>query len=212
MVKAKAGGSLAQQAYERICARIIDGSLPPGTSLAQEHIADLIGVSRTPIRDALAKAALENLVTLIPGRGYVVNDVTDQDLHDTYEVRYTLETMAVRQACGRHTRQQLVRLRALIEEMEVADPADVKEIVELGIAFHLGLSEPCPNAYLRRLLISIYDHPIQRRISMKYNIGPAYQVEVGGLHRRILEALTDRDEATVVTLLRQCHNGSSHDC
>lgn len=138
----------------------------------------------------------------------MVNDVTEQDLRDTYEVRFALEALAIQQACGHHTPQQLVRMRALIEEMEVADPADTREIVELGVAFHLALTEPCPNAYLRRLLAQIYAHPILRFISMKYTLGPTYQADVGDLHRRILEALVAQDLAAVMKLLRKCHSGT----
>ncbi|MFF5791962.1 GntR family transcriptional regulator [Paeniglutamicibacter sp. NPDC012692] len=197
---------LAVRVHERITSEIVDGTLKPGTALVQEQVALQYGVSRTPVRDALAQIAMEGLATLVPGSGYVVNDLTVQDVHHVFEVRYALEQLALRQAIGHHTPAQLVRLRALIDEFETVEATDAGEQFRLGREFHLKLIEPCPNNYLRDTLQNIWDHPIQRRITRTYPIGAEHQATVAREHREILAALTPGDTEKIIRLLGSCHD------
>lgn len=201
---------LAVRVYEQISSDIIDGKIAPGSALVQEQVAAQYGVSRTPVRDALTQITLEGLATLVPGRGYIVNDLTDQDVKDVYEVRYALEALAARQACGQHSPAQLVRLRAMIDEFETVDPSDAAGLFRMGRQFHTALIEPCPNEYLRTTLAAMWDHPIQRRITMTYRQGPEHQTKVARDHRRILEALKTNDPDTVTAVLRICHDPSDY--
>ncbi|WP_427006193.1 GntR family transcriptional regulator [Pseudarthrobacter sp. H2] len=197
---------LAVRVYEQISSDIIDGKIAPGSALVQEQVAAQYGVSRTPVRDALTQLTLEGLATLVPGQGYIVNDLTARDVKDVYEVRYTLEALAARQACGRHTATQLIRLRSMIDEFETLDPYDAAGLFETGRQFHAALIEPCPNQYLRTTLAAMWDHPIQRRITMTYRQGPEHQQNMARDHRRILEALKIHDADTVTEVLRFCHD------
>lgn len=197
---------LAVRVYERIASEIVDGTLKPGTALVQEQVAAQYGVSRTPVRDALTQVTLEGLATLVPGSGYVVNDLTAQDVQNVFEVRYALEELAVRQAIGLHTQQQLVRLRALIDEFETVDAQDAEEQFQLGKAFHLALIAPCPNRYLLDTLDGIWAHPIQRRITRAYEIGPRHQADIATAHREILAALRLGDIETIISVLGYCHD------
>lgn len=197
---------MAVRVHERIASEIVEGTLKPGTALVQEQVAAQYGVSRTPVRDALAQIAMEGLATLVPGSGYVVNDLTTQDVHDVFEVRYALEQLALRQAIGRHTAAQLVRLRALIDEFEIVDSADAGEQFRLGREFHLKLMEPCPNNYLLETLHNIWAHPIQRRITRTYAIGPEHQASIAREHREILRALPLGDTETIIRVLGHCHD------
>ena len=197
---------LAVRVHEQISSDIIDGKIPAGSALVQEQVAAQYGVSRTPVRDALTQITLEGLATLVPGQGYIVNDLTAQNVKDVYEVRYTLEAMAARQACGGHSAQQLIRLRAMVDEFESLDPNDAAGLFEMGRQFHAALVEPCPNEYLRTTLAAMWDHPIQRRITMTYRQGREHQQNMARDHRRILEALNSNDADTVVEVLRFCHD------
>lgn len=197
---------LSERVYERISSDIIDGKIPAGSALVQEQVAAQYGVSRTPVRDALTKLTHDSLATLVQGKGYIVNDLTDRQVEDVYEVRHALETLAARQSCGHHTSAQLVRLRALIDESEILDPQDATELFRLSRSFHAGLVEPCPNRYLLGILNSIWDDPIQRRITMTYEQGAEHQSKVVADHRRILEAIKNNDADTVAEVLKYCHN------
>lgn len=197
---------LAVRVYEQISADIISGTIEPGSALAQETVAAQYGVSRTPVRDALTQLTLEGLTTLVPGKGYIVNQLDEREIENVYEVRYALESLAVQRAAGAYTPQQLVRLKGLIDETEIVDPADSAELFRLGRAFHLALVEPSGNDYLRGVITSIWNHPIQHRITLTYRQGPEHQAKVIHDHRRILQALKDQDIARAVEVLAHCHD------
>lgn len=197
---------LAERVHDQIATHIVDGTLKPGTALVQEQVAAQYGVSRTPVRDALTQVAMEGLATLVPGRGYVVNDLTTQDVSNVFEVRYHLEQLALTQAIGKHTPAQLVRLKALIDEFETLDATDAEEQFRLGKEFHLKLIESCPNAYLRETLASIWEHPIQRRITRAYALGPEHQAAVASEHRNILAGLDSGELDSIILALGRCHD------
>ena len=90
---------------------ILTGQLKPGERLMEVHLADRLGVSRTPIREAIRKLELEGLVVMIPRRGAMVASITEKDLKDVLEVRLTLEMLAGEVACERITPELLEVLR-----------------------------------------------------------------------------------------------------
>ena len=89
---------------------ILKGELKPGERLMEIQLAQKLGVSRTPVREALRKLELEGLVIMIPRRGAIVADITVQDLNDVLEVRQALEELAVRKACDCATEEQPLTL------------------------------------------------------------------------------------------------------
>lgn len=196
---------LAERVHDRLASEIIDGTLKPGSALVQEQIALQYEVSRTPVRDALTQIAMEGLATLIPGSGYVVNDLTAQDIKNVFEVRYHLESLAVQQSMGNYSPKHLVRLRALIDEFETIDSDDTEEQFRLSKDFHLMLVDPCPNKYLVETLQNIWAHPIQRRITRMYNLGPEHQASVIRAHREVLQYVTDQEYNKLIETLRYCH-------
>ncbi|EMY34010.1 GntR family transcriptional regulator [Arthrobacter crystallopoietes BAB-32] len=197
---------LAVRVYEQISADIISGTITPGSALAQEHIAAQYGVSRTPVRDALTQLTLEGLTTLVPGKGYIVNQLDEREIENVFEVRYALESLAVQRAVGSYTPKQLVRLKGLIDETETVDPQDTDELFRLGRAFHLALVAPSGNDYLNGVITSIWNHPIQQRINTTYRQGPQHQAKVIHDHRSILQALKDQDIARAIEVLGHCHD------
>ena len=85
---------------------ILTGELKPGERLMEIHLANRLGVSRTPIREAIRKLELEGLVTMIPRRGAEVPDITEKNLKDVLEVRRALEGLAIELACQRITEEK----------------------------------------------------------------------------------------------------------
>lgn len=197
---------LAEQVYELITADIATGRISSGTALVQEQVAAQYGVSRTPVRDVLTRLSLEGLTTLVPGRGYIVNQLDESEVADVFDVRYALEALAVHRACGHYTPQQILRMSNLTEEMAIIDPSDNLELFRLGQAFHIALVEPAGNSFLLSVLTSVWNHPIQKRITMTYRQGADYQEKVVDDHRRILEALRSEDVDRATELLRLCHD------
>lgn len=192
---------LAERVYETVRDSIVNGDVGADSQLIQEQVAEQLGVSRTPVRDALNRLAHEGLVTWTPGTGYLVNDLTEQDITDVYQVRYNLETLAARLACGRHSQVQLARLAALIEEMAAEDPSADARHFDLNRKFHRAVIEPCGNQLLIQIIDNLWNHPVNRRITKAYvhdhdNVGTMVAE-----HRDILAAARAGDEDRLVALV-----------
>jgi len=190
---ARDGRPLPVRVYEVVRDMIVEGELEPDTKLVQEQLAEQLGVSRTPVRDALSRLTNEGLVTWLPGSGYLVNDLTQQDVVQVYQVRESLESLGLRLACGRHTPTDLARLNALIEEMADADPGAAGRQFELNRRFHYALIEPCGNQLLLQMIDSLWDRPVSRRITRSYVHDPAQVARMVDEHRQLLAAAAGND-------------------
>ncbi len=186
--------------YESVRDAIIEGRYGADEKLVQEQVAGDLGVSRTPVRDALNRLAQEGLVTWLPGSGYLVNDLTDQDITEVFEVRRNLEVLALEKSCGRLSRVQASRINTIIEEMAAADPTDAAAQFDLNRRFHQAMIEPAGNQLLLTMLDQLWDHPVSRRITRSYihdeeNVGRMIEE-----HRQILQACLDDDVQRLTTL------------
>ena len=110
---------------------ILKGELKPGERLMEIALAERLGVSRTPVREAMRKLELEGLVVMIPRRGAQVANITEKDLHDVLEVRIALENLSIENSCARMTEEQLAELwkAALIKYMQLHKPSQVKLVL-----------------------------------------------------------------------------------
>ncbi len=99
---------------------ILTGQLKPGERLMEVHLANKLGVSRTPIREAIRKLELEGLVTMIPRRGAEVAQITEKSLKDVLEVRRALDVLSVELACERITKEEMEELYRACQEFEKA--------------------------------------------------------------------------------------------
>ena len=100
---------------------ILRGELQPGERLLEIHLANKLGVSRTPIREAIRKLELEGLVLMIPRRGAVVAEITEKSLRDVLEVRRALEELAVKLACQKIKPEEIEELKRAEKEFEEAE-------------------------------------------------------------------------------------------
>ena len=197
------GEPVAETVYRQVRDAIVDGAYPADSQLVQERIADGLGVSRTPVREALSRLAVEGLVTWVPRSGYTVNGLTDTEITDVFEVRQSLEVLALRHACGQLGRTHAARVRVLISEMVEADPTDAAAQFELNRRFHQAMIEPCRNRYLLGLLDQLWSNPVSRRITSSY-IHDARNVDrMVGEHEQILQASLDNDLETLLRLSTQ---------
>ena len=97
---------------------ILKGELKPGERLMEIALAERLGVSRTPVREAMRKLELEGLVVMIPRRGAQVANITEKDLNDVLEVRIALENLSIENACARMTEEQLAVLWKAAKDFE----------------------------------------------------------------------------------------------
>ena len=132
---------------------ILKGELKPGERLMEIALAERLGVSRTPIREAMRKLEQEGLVVMIPRRGAQVANITEKDLNDVLEVRIALENVAIEKACARMTEEEMRRLWLAAKEFEhtIAEGNLVK-LAEADVAFHEVIYQASDNKRLIQVL------------------------------------------------------------
>lgn len=141
--------TLWQRAHEHLRDEIISGSLTAGTELNEVTLAESLGVSRGPIREALGRLAIEGLVTIRPRRGAVVRALSNEEFIEAYQVREALEMMAVRLAVPKLTAEDLAAMESLIEEMALhAEAGDVPRFFEANTEFHQRFFRAADNRML----------------------------------------------------------------
>ena len=116
---------------------ILTGEMKPGERLMEIHLANRLGVSRTPIREAIRKLELEGLVIMIPRRGAEVAQITWKNLKDVLEVRRALDVLAIKLACERIRQEELVQLYQACDNFkEATQTQDLRQIAKADVQLH----------------------------------------------------------------------------
>lgn len=144
---------------------ILRGELKPGERLMEIKLANQLGVSRTPIREAIRKLELDGLVLIVPRRGAEVAQITEKSLRDVLEVRRSLEALAVRLACERMTPQGLLDLKNAEKDFEkVLGNDDITVVAEADVAFHDVIYLATDNQRLIQLLSNFREQMYRYRV------------------------------------------------
>jgi DNA-binding GntR family transcriptional regulator len=150
--------TLWQRVYDHLRAEILSGNLEPGVELAEVALAEQLGVSRGPIREAIGRLASEGLVTVRPRRGAVVRPLSKEEFLELYQVREALERMAVKLAVPRLQPEDVAALQALIDDMTSrAKQGKVGEFFAANAEFHQRLVDASGNAKLAELYRQLLD-------------------------------------------------------
>lgn len=183
---------LGQKIFQRIRQDIIRGKYGKDEELKELLIAAEMGVSRTPVREALRQLEREELVTIIPNKGTYVVGVTVQDMKDIYEIRFALEGLCARRAAENAFPEQLEALEEILYLTEYHIKKEHgQQIVELSGKFHEILYEAGGSRMMTRILKSYYLYLEQARrvlFTIPGSIGKAAEE-----HRQIVEAVKARD-------------------
>jgi DNA-binding GntR family transcriptional regulator len=185
-----AAGSLrfqtkADAAHAELRRRILDGSLPPGSTLNQEQLAAELGVSTTPLREAIRRLGSEGLVTYRAHKDVVVIPVGEADLADIYEIRERLDALAAQFAAERHTAVEGDRIRAARDAL-ASSPEN--EPLELNRRFHRAIYMASHNHLLVEILEGLWDRSDRhRRLLRSVALGPVVVDEHFALADAILE-------------------------
>ena len=180
---------------------ILKGELKPGERLMEIALAERLGVSRTPIREAMRKLEQEGLVVMIPRRGAQVANITEKDLNDVLEVRIALENVAIEKACARMTEEEMRRLWLAAKEFEhtIAEGNLVK-LAEADVAFHEVIYQASDNKRLIQVLNNMREQIYRYRVEYlkDENAYPTLIQE----HRKILELLDKHEKEKVIEVMK----------
>ena len=175
---------------------ILTGELKPGERLMEIHLADQLGVSRTPIREAIRKLELEGLVTMIPRRGAEVAQITEKSMNDVLEVRRAVDALCVELACERITTEELERLGAACdafakEAMKPEKEKDVKLLAEKDVALHDIIVQATGNQRLIQLVNNLSEQMYRYRF--EYLKDFSQHAKLVEEHRVIYESIVKKE-------------------
>ena len=172
---------------------ILTGELKPGERLMEIHLANKLGVSRTPIREAIRKLELEGLVTMIPRRGAEVAQITEKSMNDVLEVRRALDALCVELACERITEEDLGRLKQACDAFEAAvRTKDVKKVAKADVELHDIIVQATGNQRLIQLINNLSEQMYRYRFEYIKDISQHQQLI--DEHRMIYDSIVKKDK------------------
>jgi DNA-binding GntR family transcriptional regulator len=172
---------------------ILTGELKPGERLMEIHLANKLGVSRTPIREAIRKLELEGLVTMIPRRGAEVAQITEKSMRDVLEVRKVLDKLSVELACERITEEEKEKLGEAGQGFEQAVAAgDFANIAKADVVFHDIIVEASRNMRLIQMVNNLAEQMYRYRF--EYIKDASRHQRIIEEHRQIYEGIISGDK------------------
>jgi len=196
--------SLREQVYEYLRDAINQGELDAGSFLDQKKLSESLGISKTPLRDALIQLETEGFVSILPRRGVIVNRLTLEDVHHLYEIIGALEGAAVMSVGGQLDETHFEQMRSLNAEMvDAVEAGDFNRYYARNLSFHevfLGLSQ---NGSLLRMVENakhrLYDFP-RRKVFV-----PEWELASTGEHTAFLDLLEGGEVRGGADYLRDVH-------
>jgi DNA-binding GntR family transcriptional regulator len=193
-------GTLADKVYHAVRARIIEGEIPPGEFLREKDLHEAMGVSRTPVREALGRLASEGFLERIPHRGFRVPDEPVGDLLELYPIVAALDLLAGRLALARLTDEDVAELRRINAQLRVVkDRKDVPALIDLNNRFHRLFSERSGNGRLCDLLDDLRTQ-LTRLEHWYYSDREHTETSISE-HAEIIQAIEAGDHARALSLL-----------
>lgn len=178
--------------FETLRTAILDGKLKPGERVMEVQLAEKLGVSRTPVREAIRKLELEGLLVMIPRKGAYVADVSIQDVLNVLEVRASLEGLAASLAADRISEEDINLLRQNADEFEEMNRLNDRDgMVQKDTEFHSVLLNASGNNKLLSIVEGLSDYVQRFRVIYFTEYSDAKNIMEE--HRAILEAISERD-------------------
>lgn len=194
--------SLDEQAYLHIKEAILTCALAPGEALAEVRLAEELGVSKTPIRKAMARLQQEGFVVTVPYKGHLVADISAKDVAEIYELRQILECHLVRHTTLLFTPAELEEMNRLLHRAQAAlERDDKKRYVMLNRRFHHMFDRKYSHRHISDVLTNLDEH-VQRIIlyTQQNAFGDLLEKQRDD-HRLILEAVEERNVEVAVKLM-----------
>jgi len=194
--------SLGQHVFENLRQAIIRGDVSPGNRLVESRVADALGISRTPVREAIHKLEREGLLRKLPRGGFSVLSLTREDVEEAFGIRSVLESYAARLATIKHRVEELNPLEKKISEYQFCmDNRQLQALPEINTAFHDLLYALSRSPRLIRMINDLKDQ-IYRFRRILLNVEEMARVSNED-HCRMLKAMKKRDAERVEKLVRE---------
>lgn len=193
--------SLRDVVFNTLRQSILLGELKPGERLMELHLANRLGVSRTPVREAIHKLALEGLVTIVPRRGAEVAQITEKSMNDVLEVRRALDALCAELACERITEEGLQALGAACEDFEQSvRTKDSKKIAQADVALHNIIVQATENQRLIQLVNNLSEQMYRYRF--EYIKDSSQHGTLIEEHKVIYQSILRKDKETAAAAAR----------
>lgn len=193
---------LHQVAYERLKNALKLSALKPGDLLSEGRIAKALGISRTPVREAIRRLAQEGLLQVIPGRAIAVAAPSIQDVLDALHIRELLEPELIRLATEGLPKEALDKLQETTQQMVIAAQEDDRLAwSKADTVWHEILSETCPNKLLGKLVLEARNRVVGT-VFQKYYYAP-YLVQGTKEHEDIVDAILSKNSEKAENLMRE---------
>ena len=206
--------NIAGQVVDELRSAIHAGELAPGDRLVERKLAERLGVSHIPVREALTRLAEEGLITREPRRGARVAELTARDLEEISSLRIVLEQFMAVRVQERWTPESAARLEGIIAAMESAEPGDMGEVLRQDRAFHQALAELSDHRILTELSAQLRGRITGFITAANAALPPKEQAEHVRSHRLILDAIAsgdpDRASAVIDEHVRQAFTRIAH--
>ncbi len=203
MEKLKQPVNLAEQVYQELRKEIIEGKIEKGRQLTELSLSKAMGVSRTPVREAMKQLETEGLIELRPNRGAVVLGIETRDFRDIYEIRSLLEGRAAEKAALNADEDRVNQLMEITDLTEFyIERGDYERVTVMDDRFHALIYEMTNSRILQKILTDL--HAYAESIRERSIKEPGRAAETLKEHRAILEAISEKDEKKA-GMLMSCH-------
>jgi DNA-binding GntR family transcriptional regulator len=193
---------MSEKVYRKVRDMIAVHRFEPGFSLNVEKLSRELGVSRTPVWEAMRRLEQEGVVKTIPNRGVFMAKISSERILDVMEVRAILDRLAGRLACKRINKRMIDRLaRCLPDQLRAIETADLGAYFLADNRFHRLMYEASGNSYLMELFESITLHMLPVPYSSRLLTSTSHQTAVYKTHQEVVEGLANRDGTRVETAL-----------
>lgn len=181
---------------------ILRGDLVPGERLMELQLAAKLGVSRTPIREAIRMLEQEGLAITIPRKGAIVAGMTEKDMQDVLEIREALEELSVQVACDKITDEEVAKLRENMENFETSlKSGDLKRMAEADVEFHDVIYQATDNPKLINMLNNLREQMYRYRV--EYLKNPSNHEQLLREHEAIYRGIMEKDKDAVTEMIRK---------
>lgn len=200
--KLKTEGTLSDKAYLSLKENILSLDLKPGEVLLEDRLSEMLGISRTPIREALKKLTYDGLITTSNGKGTYVTELTTDQFKNIYAIRDSLEVLSVRLACTYRSKEDIKALRKMVDEqIEIIrkPKLDDRYYLEVDRRIHMKIAKSSKNDILEKYLIQINES------YKRYLYFTNFEKRAEGVtdeHSRIVDAIANADPDTAEDVMR----------